>query len=110
MIATGKVALNSSASIERNVDSLIGLEFVGFDEKGRRIMGICPNRGLSNIVIHDNIVSWVIPDEWTFEDAATVPCVYATIYYALYMRGKLKKETKFLFIWAAVALDKPQLI
>ncbi|XP_014471355.1 PREDICTED: fatty acid synthase-like [Dinoponera quadriceps] len=44
MIATGKLALNPSASIERNVDSLIGLEFVGFDENRRRIMGICPNR------------------------------------------------------------------
>ncbi|XP_014487238.1 PREDICTED: fatty acid synthase-like, partial [Dinoponera quadriceps] len=44
MIATGKLALDPSASIKRNVDSLLGFEFVGFDENGQRIMGICPDR------------------------------------------------------------------
>lgn len=41
-------------------------------------------------------MSWVIPDEWTFEEAATVPCVYATSYYALYMKGRMKKTDKVL--------------
>jgi len=30
------------------------------------------------------------------EDAATVPCVYSTCYYALYLRGKMKKDDKVL--------------
>lgn len=30
------------------------------------------------------------------EDAATVPCVYSTCYYALYLRGKMKKGDKVL--------------
>lgn len=39
---------------------------------------------------------WIIPEEWTFEDAATVPCAYATCYYALYIRGKIKKGDTIL--------------
>ncbi|EFN62488.1 Fatty acid synthase [Camponotus floridanus] len=30
------------------------------------------------------------------EDAATVPCVYGTCYYALYLNGKMKKDDKIL--------------
>lgn len=44
----------------------------------------------------EDVLSWTIPDEWTLEDAATVTSVYATCYYALYMKGKIKKEDKVL--------------
>jgi len=37
-----------------------------------------------------------VPDNWSLEDAATVPCVYATCYIALYYRGKMKKGNKVL--------------
>ncbi|XP_025074607.1 fatty acid synthase-like [Pogonomyrmex barbatus] len=37
-----------------------------------------------------------VPDAWTFEEAATVPCVYSTVYYALYILGKMKKGDKIL--------------
>lgn len=33
---------------------------------------------------------------WTLEEAATVPCVYATCYSALYLSGKMKKGDKVL--------------
>lgn len=44
----------------------------------------------------DELLSWEIPNEWTLEDAATVPCAYATCYYGLYIQGKLKKGDKIL--------------
>lgn len=37
-----------------------------------------------------------MPDNWSLEDAATVPCVYATCYIALYQRGEMKKGDKVL--------------
>lgn len=37
-----------------------------------------------------------MPDNWSLEDAATVPCVYATCYLALYQRGEMKKGNKVL--------------
>ena len=51
---------------------------------------------MANILVADKYLSWIIPDKWTMEDAATVPCVYGTCYYALYIKGKMKKGDKVL--------------
>lgn len=51
---------------------------------------------MSNIVEYDKNLSWRVPDDWSLEDAVTVPCVYATCYYALYMCGDMKKGDKVL--------------
>ncbi|XP_025154781.1 fatty acid synthase-like [Harpegnathos saltator] len=96
MIATGKLALKSFQMIRRDIDSFLGFELVGYDGSGQRVMAMCPNRRISNVIINDHVMSWVIPDEWTFEDAATVPCLYATSCYALYEKGKIKKGDKVL--------------
>jgi len=53
-------------------------------------------RGITNICVPDKYLTWNVPDEWTMEDAATVPCVYSTCYYALYVEGKMKKGDKIL--------------
>lgn len=44
----------------------------------------------------DKDLCWNILDTWIFEEAATVPCVYSTCYYALYICGKMKKGDKIL--------------
>jgi len=53
-------------------------------------------RGMTRICEADKYLSWIIPDKWTMEDAATVPCVYSTCYYALYIKGQMKKGDKVL--------------
>lgn len=53
-------------------------------------------RGMTNIRMADEYLNWIVPDKWTMEDAATVPCVYSTCYYALYIKGKMKKGDKVL--------------
>lgn len=37
-----------------------------------------------------------MPDSWSLADAATVPVVYATAYYALVMRGRIRKGESIL--------------
>ncbi|KAL6446809.1 hypothetical protein ACFW04_001324 [Cataglyphis niger] len=96
MIASGRLISTSVASFEENNSSLIGMEIVGFNKNGQRVMGMCPNGGFTNVCIADKYLSWVIPDQWTMEDAATIPCVYSTCYYALYLKGKMKKGDKIL--------------
>ena len=39
---------------------------------------------------------WNILDAWTMEQAATVPVVYATAYYALVVRGQLRRGESIL--------------
>ncbi|XP_071625459.1 fatty acid synthase-like isoform X2 [Temnothorax longispinosus] len=96
MVATGRLNAETIAPFERGNDCFIGLEFVGFNTHKQRIMGLCSHGGMTNILVADKYLSWIIPDKWTMEDAATIPCVYSTCYYALYMRGKMKKGDKIL--------------
>ncbi|KMQ84825.1 fatty acid synthase, partial [Lasius niger] len=94
MLASAK--LNEYIPDKPNNNSIIGLEFVGFNKNGHRIMGLCSTGGMTNIRVADKYLSWIIPEKWTMEDAATVPCVYGTCYYALYFKGKMKKGDKVL--------------
>lgn len=41
-------------------------------------------------------LSFVVPDEWSLEEAATVPAVYMTCYYALIMRANLEPGESIL--------------
>ncbi|KMQ97230.1 fatty acid synthase [Lasius niger] len=96
MFATGKLGLNTTSISTRFNECSIGSEYVGIDTAGRRVMGICENRGMSNIIVPDRNLCWYVPDNWSLEDAATVPHVYAICYYALYINGGMKKGDKVL--------------
>ncbi|KYN18124.1 Fatty acid synthase [Trachymyrmex cornetzi] len=74
----------------------LGMEFVGFDANGQRIMGIRDTDCIANVITKDENLCWKIPDVWTFEEAASVPCVYSTVYLSLYIYGKMKKGDKIL--------------
>jgi len=41
MLATGRLNAESIALLERDNDCLIGMEYVGFDTHGQKIMGLC---------------------------------------------------------------------
>jgi fatty acid synthase len=60
-------------------DNVVGLEFSGRDQKGRRVMGMVSHRALASVVEADKTMLWDVPDHWTLEDAATVPVVYGTV-------------------------------
>ncbi|XP_014204160.1 fatty acid synthase-like [Copidosoma floridanum] len=96
MLATGKLAVEVVAKTRLSAESVIGIEYSGIDSSGRRVMGMMESRGLANLCVGDPDLMWQIPDNWTLEDAATVPCVYATCYYALYQNGQMKKGDKVL--------------
>lgn len=44
----------------------------------------------------DSDFLWPIPDNWSLEQAASVPVVYTTVYYALVVRGQIKKGDRVL--------------
>ncbi|XP_072763054.1 fatty acid synthase-like [Anoplolepis gracilipes] len=97
MLATGKLnSLSTAISQGRFQSIFLGMEYVGFDTNGRRVMGLRDTKCVANVVIKDKDLCWNIPDTWTFEEAATVPYVYSTCYLALYIIGKMKKGDKIL--------------
>src|SRR5437870_4775907 len=78
-------------------DCILGLEFAGRDESGRRVMGLVPAKGLAtSVFLTDTDFLWTVPDKWTLEESSTVPVAYATAYYALCVRGRLAKGEKVL--------------
>nr|XP_050845903.1 fatty acid synthase-like [Vespula vulgaris] len=94
MLSTGKIAQEEGN--RKDVDCVIGYEYSGKSISGRRVMGVNRNRCLSNLCQLDETFSWTIPDSWSLEDAATVPCVYCTCIAALYINGEMKKGDKIL--------------
>ena len=80
----------SHRSVSSRQECVLGLEFSGRDRSGRRVMGLVPARGLATTVSADPEFLWPVPPAWTLEEAASVPVVYATAYYALVVRGRLQ--------------------
>lgn len=71
-------------------------QFSGRDSKGRRIMAMVQAKSLATTCVAQRNMVWEIPDTWTMEQASTVPCVYSTVYYALVVRGKMRKGESIL--------------
>ena len=65
-----------------------GFEFSGWDLRGNRVMGI----GAAGLIATAGWAElvWPVPTSWTLEEAATVPVAYSTVYYAFYVKARLK--------------------
>ncbi|XP_043468926.1 fatty acid synthase-like [Leptopilina heterotoma] len=67
-----------------------GQEYSGINSQGNRVMGIVKNSALSNYVTPDEDFTWKIPEDWSLEDAVSVPLAYANAYLALMIKGQLE--------------------
>ncbi|CAG2103550.1 unnamed protein product, partial [Medioppia subpectinata] len=94
MLATGRLQLKAP---DGENECLIGSEFAGRDENMNRVMGMILSKALATTcLVKDIHFLWPIPDYWSMEEAATVPCVFGTAYYALIIRGKLRSNETVL--------------
>ncbi|KAF6202923.1 hypothetical protein GE061_003330 [Apolygus lucorum] len=96
MLASGKLPPDSLPGHQAEMECLMGLEFAGRDSKGRRVMGCLEAKALATSVLADPDFLWPIPAKWSLEEASTIPCVFATAYYSLMIRGKMKKGDSLL--------------
>ncbi|XP_014250609.1 fatty acid synthase-like isoform X2 [Cimex lectularius] len=96
MLASGKLPMDALPGRQAEEECILGFEYSGRDSKGNRIMGLVRSKAMATSVLADVNMKWPIPARWTMEDAATVPAVYATSYYSLIVRGKLKRGEKVL--------------
>lgn len=96
MLSTGKLAVDSLPKELWTEECVIGLEMAGRDSEGKRVMALANAKCLATTCEIDKKLKWYIPDNWTMEQAATVPCVYSTAYYAILMRGKARKGESIL--------------
>ncbi|KAB0795973.1 hypothetical protein PPYR_10034 [Photinus pyralis] len=90
MLATGKLPPDALPGDLAGQECIMGLEFSGRDDLGRRVMGMVDARSLATTCIADPEFLWEVPEKWSLEEAATIPVVYGTSYYALIVRGQLQ--------------------
>ncbi|XP_047465414.1 LOW QUALITY PROTEIN: fatty acid synthase [Mugil cephalus] len=90
MLATGKLPPDAIPGDLALQQCMLGMEFSGRNPAGQRVMGLLPAKGLATTVDADKRFLWEVPLSWTLEQAASVPVVYATAYYSLVVRGRLR--------------------
>ncbi|KAF8774577.1 Fatty acid synthase like protein [Argiope bruennichi] len=96
MLATGKLSIGTTPHQHRG-NSVLGFEFSGREEgTGKRICGFAPARAMATSILAEPHHCLEVPENWTLEEAATVPVVYATCYYALITRAKLQPGESIL--------------
>ncbi|XP_043468880.1 fatty acid synthase-like [Leptopilina heterotoma] len=101
--AEDNLLINTKTSLEDSGRNGLGInsfgqEYSGINCEGNRLMGIVRNNAVSNYITPDNHFTWIIPDNWTLEDAVTVPLAHTTAYLALIIKGKLKNnESVFIY-------------
>lgn len=96
MLSSGKLAADALPGDLAQQDCILGLEFSGRNANGKRIMAMVQAKSLATTCVAPKNMMWDIPDTWTMEQASTVPCVYSTVYYALVVRGKMRKGESIL--------------
>ncbi|CAG7555684.1 unnamed protein product [Fusarium equiseti] len=64
-------------------------------QPGDRVLFIAHDSFATHVVMSENLCE-KIPDSLTFEDAATIPCVFATSYHSIFNMGNLKKGQSIL--------------
>lgn len=96
MLATGKLPPDAIPGDQALQQCMLGMEFSGRDASGRCVMGLLPAKGLATRVDADRRFLWEVPSSWTLEQAASVPVVYATAYYSLVVRGRLRSGESLL--------------
>ncbi|GMR51168.1 hypothetical protein PMAYCL1PPCAC_21363, partial [Pristionchus mayeri] len=96
MLAYGRLSADAIPGNFADRECLLGMEFAGRLKDGTRWMGILPAQALATSVVMDKDYAWQIPESWSLADAATVPVVYTTAYYALIQRGQMRKGESIL--------------
>ncbi|KAH8036444.1 hypothetical protein HPB51_000546 [Rhipicephalus microplus] len=96
MLATGKLPPDALPGNLATSDCVLGLEFSGRDPKGRRVMGSVASQGMATAVNADPGFLWEVPESWSLEEASTVPVAYSTAYYALVVRGNMRRGESLL--------------
>jgi len=96
MLATGKLAAETMGDNRMDLMCLMGIEYAGITKGGRRVMGMKPAGAMATHVEADKILCWEVPQNWSLEEAVTVPCVYGTVYAAFFITTKIQKGKSIL--------------
>lgn len=94
MLATGKI--NSDDVLNRiQQQCVFGFEFSG-TLKNKRVMGLGPTGAMATKYDSNKTILWDVPDTWSLDEAASVPLVYFTVYFAFFRTVKIERGKSIL--------------
>lgn len=96
MLATGRLPPEMHSTSRLNQQCLLGLEYSGVDSSGDRVMGMVAIGALATHVEPLPNLTWKVPSRLTLQEAATIPAVYTTIYYAFFFYRPISKGQTIL--------------
>lgn len=96
LIAYGTTSMDKLPAHLNNQDGILGQEFSGRNSTGKRVMGLVEARALATTCLARSSVLWPIPDNWTMEEASTVPLAYTIAFYSLMVRGHISNGESIL--------------
>lgn len=67
-------------TLARNVPKELGIiDYSGRTSSGKNVAGIAVPSCCSQKIVPDPVLCWDVPEEWSLEDAATVPHAYCVV-------------------------------
>ena len=95
MLATGKIT--SDDVLDRiQQQCVFGFEFSGTTKEGRKIMGMGPTGAMATHYDANKTLLWDVPNNWSLDEAASVPLVYYTVYLAFFRTIQIEKGKTIL--------------
>lgn len=87
MVASGRLAIDSLPQCDRrDREKVLGIEFAGVKSSGEQVMGFTSGGAIATRVnCNETILEWQVPARMSLRDAATIPVVYTTVYYAYFV-------------------------
>ncbi|XP_055614202.1 fatty acid synthase-like, partial [Uranotaenia lowii] len=97
MLATGKLSIDSLSLNRLELECVLGFEFSGISAvDGRRVMGLLPSGTLASQVVSEPYMTFDVPPSWSLAEAASVPCVYGTVYTAFFVSCSIQAGKSIL--------------
>lgn len=97
VVATGRLREQKARGNVKALENKIGSEFSGVTDSGKRVMGIgAKMTAIASKVIAPESMTWEVPENMSLGEAASIPMVYFTAYYALIVKARIKKTDKIL--------------
>lgn len=94
LIATRRIAQDKDSIFNNQFNC--GFEYSGVDDAGRKVIGVVKSRALSNFVQPDKYLTFYAHEDWSLEEAATVPLAYLTVYYAFFIHANVQAGESIL--------------
>lgn len=96
MLATGRLPPEICGESRTSHECLLGLEYSGVNVNGARVMGMVAVGAMATQVEPVTWLTWKVPKDLSLRDAATIPAVYITIYYAFFFHRPIAKGNTIL--------------